>query len=360
MVNFFDINIERVAVNKILPKTKHTEAGQVIYIQQLVDLSPATVQMVQDRLYDAALSSKYFQLGIEDDSDSGFFGHAKDLHASDDNKFIEYSGAIAELLADTMVTGTIPGGYLLVVQARTDRTDKKVIVVIKADVHDVVTLNGNAINIIEEVFLSPSKKFLKFGLLFEYNTPQKEDFSGFAFPNNEWGAFVFDQQFRVDSKLAEYFYRDFLGFTTKYNAKIQSANFYNETENFIMKNVLGLNDKVDLLNLLDFEFTQNISEADISPREFADKYIHDEALNEDYKDEIAEYLPGIIEKNASLFKNRLFNKKISFRNNIKLTGSKDAIDANVQIITNQEELKELPEALGDNTILLIKGKPFGG
>jgi hypothetical protein len=359
MINFFDVNFDRIAVHKILPKSKGTDSGQVIHTNELMDVSPNTVQIIQDRLYDAAMSSKYFQLAIDDHTESSFYGYAKDLHGSDDKKYIDYTGKIAELLADSMVTGTIPGGYLMIVQGLTDRTGKRVIVAIKADVHDVITVNGNAIDIIEEVFLSPSKKFLKFGVLFEYNEPQKEDFQDFEIPNNDWGVFIFDQQFRPESTLAEYFYSDFLGLTAEYNGKIQSSRFYKETENFILKNVLDLGDKTDLLNLLDYEFTQNTNENDLSPRVFADAYIHDEALNQEYKGHVADYLPMAFEKDSSLIKSKLFNKKVEFPNGIKLAGSKDAIDANVEFITTQEQFKELAVNQDGYTIIKIKGKPYG-
>lgn len=358
MINFFDVNFDRVVVHKIIPKTKDTDSGNTLVADHLVEVSPQTIQTIQDRLYDAASSSKYFQLAVEDSTESGFFGYAKDLHDSNEQRFLEYTGKMAELMAESMKTGTIPGGYLIVVQGKTERTEKKVIVAIKAEMHDAMSFKNNEINLIEDVFLSPSKKFFKFGVLFEYNEPQKEDFTEFEFPNNLWGAFIFDQQFRPESSLAEYFYRDFLGFTTEMNPKIQSRRFYNETEKFILDNVLELNTKKDMLNLLDYEFTQNTNENDISPRDFADTYIHDEALNQDYKDDIAEYLPSIIEKDSSLIKSKLFNKRIIFPNNIKIAGSKDAIDANVEIISNEEDLRELSTLQDGYTIIKIKGRPY--
>ena len=358
MINFFDVNFNRIIVHKIVLKTKDTDTGNTLLADTLVVVSPQTVQTIQDRLYDAAASSKYFQLTIEDSTESGFFGYAKDLSDCNEQRFIEYTGKMAELMADSMKTGAIPGGYLIVVEGKTDRTDKKVIVAIKAEMHDVMSFKNNEINLIEDVFLSPSKKFFKFGVLFEYNEPQKEDFTEFEFPNNLWGAFIFDQQFRPESSLAEYFYRDFLGFTTEKNPKIQSRRFYNETEKFILDNVLELNTKKDMLNLLDYEFTQNTGENDISPRTFADTYIHDEVLNQEYKEDIAEYLPAIIEKDSSLIKSKLFNKRINFPNNIKIAGSKDAIDANVEIISNEEDLRELSTLQDGYTIIKIKGRPY--
>ncbi|PKL80987.1 MAG: hypothetical protein CVV25_02050 [Ignavibacteriae bacterium HGW-Ignavibacteriae-4] len=358
MINFFDVNFDRIVVHKIIPKTKDTDSGNTLVADHLVEVSPQTVQTIQDRLYDAASSSKYFQLAVEDSSESGFFGYAKDLHDSNEQRFMEYTGKMAQLMAESMKSGAIPGGYLIVVQGKTDRTDKKVIVAIKAEMHDAMSFKNNEINLIEDVFLSPSKKFFKFGVLFEYNEPQKEDFTEFEFPNNLWGAFIFDQQFRPESSLAEYFYRDFLGFTTEMNPKIQSRRFYNETEKFILDNVLELNNKTDMLNLLDYEFTQNTGENDISPRTFADTYIHDEVLNQEYKDDIAEYLPAVIEKDSSLIKSKLFNKRIIFPNNIKIAGSKDAIDANVEIVTNEEDLRELSTLQDGYTIIKIKGRPY--
>jgi hypothetical protein len=358
MINFFDVNFDRVIVHKIIPKTKDTDAGSTLVADHLVEVSPQTLQTIQDRLFEAASSSKYFQLAIDDSTESGFYGYAKDLHDCPEARFIEYTGKMAQLLADAIKTGAIPGGYLIILQGKTERTDKKVIVAIKAEMHDAMTFRNNEINLIEDVFLSPSKKFFKVGVLFEYNEPQKEDFTEFEFPNNLWGAFIFDQQFRPESSLAEYFYRDFLGFTTELNPKIQSRRFYNETEKFILENVLELNTKRDMLNLLDYEFTQNTSENDISPRQFADTYIHDEVLNQDYKDDIAEYLPSIIEKDTSLIKSKLFNKQIIFPNNIKIAGSKDAIEANVEIIANEEDLRELSTLQEGYTIIKIKGRPY--
>jgi hypothetical protein len=358
MINFFDVNFDRVIVHKIIAKTQDTDAGNVLRADGLVDVSPQTIQTIQDRLYDAASGSKFFQLAISDSTESSFYGYAKDLHDSHEERFIDYTGKTAELMAESMKTGTIPGGYLIILEGKTDRTEKKVIVAIKAEMHNAMSLKNNEINLIDDVFLSPSKKFFKFGLLFEYNEPQKEEFEDMDFPNDKWGAFIFDQQFRPESSLAEYFYRDFLGFTTEKNGKIQSRRFYNETEKFIMDNVLELNNKKDMLNLLDYEFTQNNQEVDLSPRDFADTYIHDEALNQDYKDDIVDYLPSVIEKDSSLIKSKLFNKRIAFPNNIKIAGSKDAIDANVEIIENEEDLRELSTLQEGYTIVKIKGRPY--
>lgn len=358
MINFFDVNFDRIIAHKIIPKTKDTDSGSTLTSSRMVAVSPQTIQTIQDRLFDAASSSKYFQLTVEDSTESGFYGYAKDLHNCNDERFIEYSSKMAELLANSIKSGAIPGGYLIVLQGKTERTDKRVIAVIKAEMHDAMNFQNDEINLIEDVFLSPSKKFFKFGVLFEYNEPQKEDFVEFDFPNNEWGAFIFDQQFRPDSPLAEYFYRDFLGFTVELNGKIQSRRFYNETEKFIIDNVLELNSKKDMLNLLDYEFTQNTNETDISPRQFADTYIHDEVLNQDYKDDIAEYLPSIIEKDTSLIKSKLFNKQIIFPNNIKIAGTKDAIEANVEIVSNEEDLRELSTLQDGYTIIKIKGRPY--
>ena len=79
MINFFDVNFNRIIVHKIVPKTKDTDTGNTLLADSLVVVSPQTVQTIQDRLYDAAASSKYFQLTIEDSTESGFFGYAKDL-----------------------------------------------------------------------------------------------------------------------------------------------------------------------------------------------------------------------------------------------------------------------------------------
>jgi hypothetical protein len=65
---------------------------------------------------------------------------------------------------------------------------------------------------------------------------------------------LLDNQFRIDSKPAEYFYKDFLGFSVENNPKIQSKRFYEATENFIMNSIDSLDQKNTMLDALHAEF----------------------------------------------------------------------------------------------------------
>ena len=74
-------------------------------------------------------------------------------------------------------------------------------------------------------------------------------------PNDLLIAYLFDDQFRADSKPAEYFYKEFLGFSVDQNSKIQSSRFFEKTAGFIKDNFENYELQNNLLKALSLEFT---------------------------------------------------------------------------------------------------------
>lgn len=356
MINFYDLTFRRVILHEIVAKQDGMEHGTVIPDENLFTLTDMAIDLIKERIYKASQSSsKAFELEIFDFAGGSFFGNCHNLKALNDTKFVEASISVAHLLAESQKKNTIPGGYLIFVEAFT-KTGKTVYMAIKAELHKALRYEvhnqESYIKIFDDIFLSPSQKFFKIGLIYEKDEIDED----LKYPNNEYGCFFYDSQFGIDSKPAEYFYRDFLGFTTEKNAKIQSKRFYDNTYSFINKNIPQLELKNDLINVLKNEFTTN-DEPEVKPLDFARMYFNDDVLNESYANEVATYLPNELPKDTSLIKAKLEKKKIAFPNKITISGPDNTFDYSVHVIKSKSELEELDLENEEITVIKINGRP---
>jgi hypothetical protein len=208
------------------------------------------------------------------------------------------------------------------------------------------------IKVLDDVFLDSSSKNFKVGAIYEKDESNME----ITYPNNFFGAYFFDEQFTLDSKPAEYFYKDFLGFNLDTLPKVQSLKFYKSTDNFIRTYVDSPDRKDEFIKVLKQEFTSN-EEPSINPSEFAQMYFHEPKIRDTYLNEVAPYLPEVVTKDSILFKNKLEKKKVDFPNNISISGPERTFDFSVEIINSKEQLDEI-NFEEDVTYIKVKGKPY--
>jgi len=359
MINFFDIEIKRVICHEIIPKLIGKEHGSVNCTNKLLILSQSVKELLIERLAEASQNqTKAFELEIGDYQTGSFFSNVYKMNKLSDAQFIESSEEIAHQLAIAHKKNTIPGGNFILIEAE-DNKKRSIYIAIKAEMHKALRfdeIRNNEITILDDLFLSQQQKLYKFGVIWERTAEEKEQYSDLSYPNNEFGCFLFDALFTPDSKLAGYFYSDFLGFSIESNSKIQSKKFYVNTENFIKTNIETADDKEMMLSVLKQEFLTN-NEPELSPTDFADLYFHLPEVRDVYKNEIAEYLPESIVKDTTLISNKLKRKKVIFANEVIVAGPNNTFDINVKVIKSAEELSNLDFSEGSFTLLKILGKP---
>ncbi|MBD0332780.1 MAG: nucleoid-associated protein [Chitinophagaceae bacterium] len=268
-----------------------------------------------------------------------------------DEEFITISQEAADLLAESQKRLNIPGGYLLVMDCLDEISETSIYIIIKAEPHEALRrIDGQSqISLIDKVFLSPTQKLFKIGIVYEKENPLSEQ------PNDRYGCFLYDDQFRLASHPAEYFYKDFLGFSVGTNRKIQSQRFFDKTERFIRENIVDIDQKVEMLRALRIEFTANQNDT-VSPSQFSQTYLPAE-LRGQYMDEIGHELPIAIVKDTTLIKNKLNKRRIDFPNNIYIIGPAEGFDDLVHII-QADELGEIDLQDSNTTLIKIVGKPF--
>lgn len=340
-------------MHHINPLQKNQPNAIVDYDTSLIELDDSVNEIILERLSNAAgKESRSFQLDIKNSKEDSFYGLSTLIKNCDDEKFIETSCLIADLLAVSQRKRSIPGGQLLILDC--ESADKKsVYVVIKAELQKVISKNKtegkSSLQVLSDVFLSPASKLFKIGILIERDDSKVE-------PNEKFDCFLYDEQFRNDGTPAEYFYSYFLGFSIGNNAKIQSKKFFDQTTDFIKRNISKTDEKAELLKALNLLFSLN-QESTIKPSEFSKMYFKSEDVRDSYLEDVVRNLPSVIIKDKTLIESQLSKKKISFSNNINIIGPNNSFDENVRLIKNEKQLKELSTEK-HYTIVVIEGSAY--
>ncbi len=356
MINFYDLEFKRVVLHQIVAKSNGIEHATIVADENLFDLSFDVINIIKERLAKSMTKiSKAFEPEIFDYMGGTFFSFCEDLKSKTDAKFISTSVDIAMLLARSMTKNNIPGGSFIFIEAMTSNF-KQCYIAIKAEwniaLRYEVHNRQSVIKVLDDIFLDSSSKNFKVGVIYE----KYESDTITKYPNNFFGAYFYDEQFSIDSKPAEYFYKDFLGFNLESLAKIQSLKFFKSTDSFIKTFVDSPIQKDEFMKVLKQEFTSN-EEPSLKPIEFAQSYFQETEIIDSYLNEVVPYLPTVISKDSVLIKNKLEKKKIEFPNNIQIQGPERTFDYSVEIINSIEELENInfDESV---TLIKIKGKPY--
>jgi|SRR5690606_4125903 len=357
MIDFNNLLVNRLIIHTINAKQDGQDSATVDASNEISEIDHNVLEIIRNRLIDAAgRNSKAFELDIENSNPDSFFELSSEISELDEAAFIRRTTEIAELLADSQRRVSIPGGYLLILDCLDNESNLPVIIVIKAEPHEALqfSINGGhtQVNVLHKVFLSPSQKLYKIGIIYKKTEVETENV------NEQFGCFLYDDQFRADTHPAEYFYKDFLGFTVGNNAKIQSQRFYDKTKNFILSNVQDLETKTLLVSALKNEFSINQNDT-VNPINFATTYIPTEnGLRDAYIGDVCQELPFAIVKDDSLIRTKLAKRKIDFPSNINLTGPEEGFDNRVEIISDAETIQNLEADNPNYTIVKISGKPY--
>lgn len=348
MINFNFVEIHKVIIHKIIEKTDSTETATVDYSGTILDLNHEVKETVLKRIKDAfKKTSKSFELEIINSHESTFpficqqlfESHIKKEHGFD-SLFISKSQEIADLLAESQDRANMSTGYLLVIFAIHDKLP--IMIIIKAEPHDAVSIDNLSSLQKLNVILSPSQKLFKIGIL---NTKSYSIGTKLAF---NFDALLFDDQFSNGSP-AEYFCKDFLNFSIDNNAAIQTQKFFEFIEAFISSNFSDTYTKQSLLSALRSVTFKNL-DATLHPAEFCESYIKDSQIKEKFYREVVNKMPSQIVKDKRLLKSKESEQSINFTNGVRLK---------VPMVENSNAAVIIDDPDNPNiTIIKVSGKPY--
>lgn len=327
MIYYSKLLIQRVIMHRICSKVSGLiDSASVNPSDSMIELNDNLKRILQDRLITSfGNQSKSFELSIANTAEGSCFSLIKDLHAVDDTTFIALSKDIAELLASAQGNKQIPGGYFLLLDC-VQHDGSPVYICLKAEAHSALSVTGNSAQALENIILSPAQKMYK-AAVFEQVS------SGTPLDCNNFRAYLFDSQFNSGTKLAEYFYKDFLGLTISDNARILTKQFYEL-----------MNATIDAAYLTDVEKSYeckdslytviNNHETTINP-----SAIISEIIELDKRDlfirKVVNVLPSSFPKDTNLLQNVLRSKNLRFGDSIRLSVRNDGLN-NISISSDPE------------------------
>ena len=350
-ITFNSLVYKRAIIHKILERQPQDACSQVEETHEVIAFSPKmTITLTQRLLAAMGRKGKGFYLEIWDVAPSGFYATCHNLHRKNDADFIAASKHLATKLAGLQTQGVIPESYLLFIEAidETYNGGSPVYIAIKTEPHDAFKHTGTVVEVLEGVFLSPSQKLYKVGMLFEDDNPE------LAAPNDAYAGYLFDEQFGGQSSLAKYFYDKFLGFSAKNNGALQSKNFYDLTHSLIMSHA-PVDDRGRLLESLRAVFTNDLAPV-IRPSEFGEHFIAEPSLQGRFIAKVVNKLPGSFLKDKTLITTALKNRKVNF-GAYSITGPDDDFADKVKVIKTRDELQDIDLTDPNITVIVMPGKP---
>lgn len=359
MIDFNFIDIKRTIIHTInAGRTAGSRSATVTEENNIITLSDGVVATLRQRLIDSfGMSSKSFELVVSNDATNSFFDVAKSISEKNNPEFVTDSVKIAKLLANSQTKPRIPGGYLLVIDALYNvsaTTSFPICVVIKAEPHDALSYNqrDSQLTKLENIFLSPTQKLYKIGVLYKKNQAPRSDI------RENFGAILFDDQFRTDGTPAEYFYKDFLGYSIDSNAKIMTQKFYFAMNKFIVSNFV---DPTNISTLIDALKAHTLATTSplIDPASFRDTYICDSRMKSKFDEIITAHFNTAFTKDIELLKSHLSVRKIWFSNGIILKVPEREYSESIEIIKSSDAIDEsFTDEKGEYTLIKIYGKPY--
>lgn len=322
--------INRIIIHRVHKKRDDEDHGFAEYSEEIFEFGTPELETLIDRISTAfGRNKRFFKLEIARSENDSFYGNARSIKNSSLENFVLLSKNISDLLAQSHDRKTIPAGLLLIMDGKFQ--NKHFVLVIKAELQEAFTIkeedNHKLVELVQDLFLSPAKDFYKIGYIIE----DRNDGSP---PNDNYSCYMYDDNFSSGKRdLAEYFYGNFLGFTTNRNDKLITKNFHEDMFKFIETNVHGFEDKKGLKGALNSFYRENTSGV-INPQEFAEQNLTPELLRL-FGTEISNQYPTSFNKDLSLVDKRLQRGQIKLTRDLKIEGPSDTIENNVSVQNGQ-------------------------
>jgi len=359
MINFAHSTFNRIIIHRVYQKSRTEEHSSVEHENQLIIADDEAQEIIKSRVNEACgRQSKSFKLQVAQIQNGSFFSLAKDTYTLNDDDFVTRSKEIVSLLGSAQKRSNIPGGFLLIIDGLTD-DNMNFVLVIKAELQEAfktnldLSTNRRQIEVLKDIFLSPAEKFFKIGILRQAVNPDE------TYPNNDFSCMIYDDQFRPGGEPAEFFYKDFLGFSIDKNEKMLTKGFFEDTKSVIDAHAGNYEVKKDCLAALRTVYKQDQTGI-IDPVDFGERFLPPQ-IREHYAANVLSHpkYSRPFTKDLALMGRELTRRVMSFRNKVSVTAPEDVFDESVTVIrTVEEAVQALTEAEGASTLLKIKGIPY--
>ena len=324
---FQNLVIQRTIIHEVFKRADEPTPVQPSYGTQVIHLEADARDALQQRIT-AALghASHGLEMSLRKTGTESIWAKVKQLVDAPDNAntFITASQNIAASLAEAQVSRGIPGGIVVVVYGKVGHPGIPFTCIIKAEPHAGFTRkvgDGGELMLeyLKDLILTPQAKLYKIGAFVRKSATE----ATVENPSGGWQAFIFDDLITTGNRqsAAKYFYDTFLGFDFPSNSAWQTKQFHTLTKDFIRTANVTDEVKSDLLGALT-TYLKVDQGGTIQVNQFATTYMQAAELRDAYANYMQgkEFPAAAVPKDLSEVMSSLRDRKVTFGNNIRLTG----------------------------------------
>jgi hypothetical protein len=301
-------------------------AATPTFATNVLKLPPEPAATLQKRITEAlGKSSHGVEIALIEDSPDSFLQIGAELLQSNEINFLKKSGDLAIKLAKAQSNKDLPASKLFVALGRCGSSRNKYLLAIKAEMQDGFTENSQGLEHLTELFLTPSQKLFKIGLLVEIVSAAPDDEGLYNIDN--FAAHLYDHLLNTleTREAAQYFYSGFLGSQPIVSDKTLTKQFFELTTKFVNTAPIDQARKIELFEALRVELRSN--SAVLHVETFAKMHIPQaqQAPYVAYMDGLG-FTRNAVTKNLEFVKTRLKQKqRMRFDQDVEISAPADKL-----------------------------------
>ena len=332
-MELLDLRLTRVAIHEVFQRTNERVRVTPSYGNTLETLDGEAIDALRNRIVTAMTSpAKCIQMAIDKTTPMSMFALATQLVDADDALFMEQSKRTADLLADAQHYRTIPGGILVAFVGSAGVPARRLMGVIKAEVHNGFTreqsTGGMTLKFLKSLLLTAQTKLYKIGLFIEFAPDATGD------PVNRWQSYIYDETLTLSNRdgAAQYFYEGFLGCKFLASSARNTKKFHDLTKTFIKGMDIPEHEKIVLHNAL-VTYLKADQSPTVSVAAFSGSYFNEGEIRDSYERHMreADFPLVAVVKDLTDVNSALRVRKLTFRNQVRLIAPADGFDNLVMI-----------------------------
>lgn len=311
---FENLAIRRVVLHEVYKRRLDGAPVPPRLGTQLIGLDGDGLDVFRERVVDAMGStSQSMEMDIAEAEPGSALAIASALLGMADADFITESAKFADKLTASQISRSLPGGKLVVFNGTVNAASTPYVAVIKAEKQGGFREGRDALQFLNDLFLTPASKLYKIGFFVREAAADR-------LPDG-WKASVYDSHMTTANRdaAAKYFYENFLGCRIARNNANLTRVFFNETRNFIGQLAIEPEDKDDLFTSL-YTYLKVDQTPTIQVNAFSTTYIPNDK-QDDYRNFMRDkgFPVTAVHKDTTEIKGKLRKRRVRFPGSIELT-----------------------------------------
>lgn len=326
-MELLNLQLGRVVIHEVFARADDKTKVPPKYGETVESLDPDATDALRNRIVSAMASpARCIFMTLEKTNIGSMGALISQLANADSTLFVVHSKDVADLLVDAQKFRNIPGGILVVFSGTAGIPARRLVGVIKAEVHNGFNREEQegvlALKFLKNLLLTAQTKLYKIGLYIEDPQAASTD-------QPAWQAYLYDETLTLANRYgaAQYFYDGFLGCAFPQSSARQTKQFHDLTKGFIRAMKITEEDRAVLHNAL-ITYLRADQTPTVSVEAFGQAYLGEAEIRDAYMNFMLskDFPESAINKDLSDVNHSLRLRKLTFRNQIRVIGPAEGFE----------------------------------